>query len=172
LTRSIRSGGSGWSSVSIELFEPSFDGVTPAIARVRIDDEVVHTFRTRGGIGDNFVSFHAGPAADRATKPAAYLLDDIEIALEPWADAPSVVSVLPQTDLIGATGVPYNAPFHAIGGTGPYEWWLDGALPAGLEFHGGVISGTPTQAGTFDVTISAVDYGFFVGKVTRTIVIE
>jgi len=171
LARATTGTGSPWYRVSIELLEPYFDDATPTTIRVFIDDALVHTFTTSGAIGENFISFHAGRAATRRGEPAAYLLDDVEVALEPWTDAPPVVTVA-SSDAQGLVGTPFAAQFTASGGTGPYEWWLDGTLPAGLAFQDGAITGTPLESGRFAVTVSAVDYGFFVGKAATEIVID
>lgn len=63
------------------------------------------------------------------------------------------------TSLPGATvGTAYSATLGASGGTPPYSWAISsGALPSGLTLSaGGVISGTPTTAGTgsFGVTVT------------------
>src|SRR5262249_20751986 len=42
-------------------------------------------------------------------------------------------------------GVPYTLSLVAIGGTGPYNWSISGALPDGLTRTGATISGTPTR---------------------------
>ena len=62
-----------------------------------------------------------------------------------------------------------NAPFPstqftASGGTGPYTFAKAGALPAGMNFSVDTLSGTPTQTGTFPITISAVDSGGCAGS--------
>jgi len=52
----------------------------------------------------------------------------------------------------GTVGTAYSATLGATGGASPYTWaeTSGGALPAGLTVSkGGVISGTPTAAGTF-----------------------
>ncbi|MCA1791476.1 MAG: putative Ig domain-containing protein, partial [Thioalkalivibrio sp.] len=56
-------------------------------------------------------------------------------------------------------GVAYSAPLHASGGQSPYYWSVSAGLPPGLKIAStsGTISGTPTAAGTFDVTISVRD---------------
>jgi hypothetical protein len=54
-------------------------------------------------------------------------------------------------------GTPYSIALSAQGGIGPYSWSKSGSLPAGLTFGtGGLISGTPTAAGSasFMVTVS------------------
>lgn len=53
----------------------------------------------------------------------------------------------------------YSQTFSAAGGTPDYSYTLrGGALPAGLTLSaGGVLSGTPTQRGTFTFTIRATD---------------
>jgi len=39
----------------------------------------------------------------------------------------------------------------------PYTWSIAGSLPAGLSLSGSTISGTPTAAGTFNITVRVVD---------------
>ena len=54
--------------------------------------------------------------------------------------------------------VPYSSPVVGTGGTAPYSWTSSG-LPIGLFISPttGVISGTPTQTGTFNVTVRLYD---------------
>ncbi|HEY0660566.1 MAG TPA: putative Ig domain-containing protein [Lysobacter sp.] len=56
-------------------------------------------------------------------------------------------------------GVAYNQTFTASGGTGPYSYALTGTLPTGLTFDSGTatLSGTPTQPGSFPITVTATD---------------
>jgi FtsP/CotA-like multicopper oxidase with cupredoxin domain len=59
----------------------------------------------------------------------------------------------------GIVGVAYSQTVTAAGGTLPYTWTQTaGALPTGLTFStAGVISGTPTAAGTFSFTAGVTD---------------
>jgi hypothetical protein len=59
----------------------------------------------------------------------------------------------------GKVGNAYSKTMAANNGTSPYTWTVtSGALPAGLSLSSaGVISGTPTTAGTVSVTIQATD---------------
>jgi len=64
----------------------------------------------------------------------------------------------------GTNGIPYTAvTFTATGGafSSPFAWQVLsglGALPQGLSLSsGGVLSGTPTQSGTFDFTVQMTD---------------
>ncbi len=63
--------------------------------------------------------------------------------------------LLPQ----GQVGSPYHAALTAAGDHPPFEWSLiEGALPPGLNLStDGVISGTPTLAGTFNFTAKVTD---------------
>jgi subtilisin family serine protease len=61
----------------------------------------------------------------------------------------------------GGTGTAYSSTLAATGGTTPYSWSLaSGSLPAGLSLSsGGVLSGTPTTAGTSTFTVRVTDAG-------------
>jgi hypothetical protein len=64
------------------------------------------------------------------------------------------------TTLTAATdGVAYNATLTATGGITPYTWTItSGTLPTGLTLStSGVISGTPTQTGSFTFTVQVQD---------------
>jgi hypothetical protein len=71
----------------------------------------------------------------------------------------SPVSITTNSLPNGNVGTAYNAPVTATGGTSPYTWTVSsGALPAGLALSsGGVISGTPTAAGTSTFTLTVTD---------------
>lgn len=77
-------------------------------------------------------------------------------------------SVLPD----GAVGVAYNQTIVASGGTAPYTFTVSsGTLPDGLNLDSntGVISGTPTAAGSFPFTITATDNNGCQGSQNYTI---
>lgn len=73
----------------------------------------------------------------------------------------------------GTQGTPYSTFIQAVGGTTPYSWCIyetngncddgtNGALPAGVALtidsgYNGVISGTPTNSGTFGFTAQVSD---------------
>ncbi len=61
----------------------------------------------------------------------------------------------------------------ASGGTAPYTFAITaGALPAGLNLAGGgALSGTPTAAGTFNVTVTATDNSGFTGSRAYTVTV-
>ena len=64
------------------------------------------------------------------------------------------------TSLPAATvGTAYSQALAATGGTTPYTWSLaTGTLPPGLSLSGGgVLSGTPTTAGSFSFTVRVTD---------------
>jgi hypothetical protein len=60
----------------------------------------------------------------------------------------------------GTVGTSYSQQLQSSGGTAPITWSVTlGTLPAGLTLNGGtgVISGTPTTAGTSNFTVQAAD---------------
>ena len=86
-------------------------------------------------------------------------------ALAPQA-AGTTVTVTTTTLPNAILGSPYNQALTATGGAAPYTWaTLTGSLPTGLSLSsGGVISGTPTVAGTYTFTVKATDSGSTVGN--------
>ena len=70
---------------------------------------------------------------------------------------PPAVSTSPAPS-IGTLNSPYNSTFAATGGLPPLTFSETGALPNGLSLSPtGLLSGTPTQAGEFAITITAQD---------------
>jgi hypothetical protein len=71
---------------------------------------------------------------------------------------PPVVNTTPAVSA-GAVNLPYSFAFTATGGQPPLTWSETGALPPGLGplSNGGVLSGTPTQVGSFPITVMAQD---------------
>ena len=81
----------------------------------------------------------------------------------PVATATSNATVLsiilaPATLPAGTVGVGYSQTIVASGAAAPYTFKSSGAMPQGLTLSaGGVISGTPAAAGTFNITVTATD---------------
>jgi hypothetical protein len=69
----------------------------------------------------------------------------------------STISIGPLAIPAGTYTTAYTETFTAIGGTGPYSFGLTGFLPAGMNFSGGILSGTPTATGSFPITVTATD---------------
>lgn len=70
----------------------------------------------------------------------------------------------------GATvGVPFSWTAQVTGGTGAITYSSTGTLPPGLAFSSaGVLSGTPTTAGSYSYTLSATDSTGLVGSLPFT----
>lgn len=77
----------------------------------------------------------------------------------PPPPSPSLPDVTTASLPAGQAGSAYNATVTVSGGTAPYTWSLTtGNLPAGLVLDSnGTISGTPTTAGTFNLTVTVTD---------------
>nr|WP_242081595.1 putative Ig domain-containing protein [Xanthomonas indica] len=83
------------------------------------------------------------------------------------------LTVAPSTLPSGTAGTAYSQTLSTSGGTAPYSYALSsGALPAGLSLSGaGVLSGTPTVAGSFTFVIGVTDAGGFGGSHAYTLAI-
>ena len=73
--------------------------------------------------------------------------------------APPTIAVSPASLAAGTVGLAYSQTVTASGGTAGYTFAVtSGPLPAGLTLStGGVLSGTPTAGGSFNITITATD---------------
>ncbi|WP_052200348.1 Ig domain-containing protein [Terriglobus sp. TAA 43] len=74
---------------------------------------------------------------------------------------------------VGIVNLAYSAVLTANGGTTPYTWTIaSGSLPAGIALSGdGVISGTPTAAGTANFTAQITDSAGSSSSVPLTLLI-
>ncbi|EJN02496.1 putative Ig domain-containing protein [Phyllobacterium sp. YR531] len=90
------------------------------------------------------------------------------------------VAIEPPTIIVSPANLPGgnasndygSVTLTADGGTGPYSFQVSaGALPAGLNLAGAVISGTPTIAGSFNFTVTATDANGATGEQQFTIAI-
>ena len=69
-------------------------------------------------------------------------------------------ALLPQPPPAGEVGASYSDQLVVTGGTSPFTWTVSaGSLPPGvtLSSAGGLLSGTPTAAGTFSFTVKVTD---------------
>ncbi len=69
------------------------------------------------------------------------------------------VTINPASLPAGQSGAAYSQPLSGSGGAAPYSFAVTaGALPGGLTLTpAGALTGTPTQAGTFNFTVRAAD---------------
>lgn len=74
---------------------------------------------------------------------------------------PGPLTIITSSLAGGTVATGYNQTLSASGGTLPYTWSLvqgQGTLPPGLNLSaGGVITGTPTTAGTYNFTVRVTD---------------
>ena len=91
------------------------------------------------------------------SNPANTTSGPISITITAGAPTPLTLTV---TSLpAGQVAIPYSATIGVSGGTAPYSCSIvSGTLPAGLTLGAGcVVSGTPTVAGTANLTVKATD---------------
>ncbi|HET6726193.1 MAG TPA: putative Ig domain-containing protein, partial [Gammaproteobacteria bacterium] len=68
------------------------------------------------------------------------------------------ITIFPSTLGPATVGQSYTEKFTATGGTAPYQFSVDGALPDGLDLTGdGTLSGIPTAGGHFNFKIMVTD---------------
>ncbi|WP_051958901.1 putative Ig domain-containing protein [Janthinobacterium sp. RA13] len=83
------------------------------------------------------------------------------------------ITVTPATLPAASVATAYSRQLTASGGVAPYAYTLSsGSLPAGLTLNAsGLLSGTPTSAGSFSVTVQAADAHLFTGAQSYTLVV-
>ena len=98
-----------------------------------------------------------GPATDLAGNPRIY--DSvIDMGAVEYQGAPAI-NIPPPSVNTATAGAPFSQSFVASGGSGPYSYALfSGSLPTGLSLATtGVLSGIPTQGGSFTITVRGQD---------------
>ncbi|MBB3226605.1 outer membrane autotransporter protein [Luteibacter sp. Sphag1AF] len=90
-----------------------------------------------------------------------------------------IINIAPATLPNGTKDVAYSQGTTASGGTAPYTYSIDsGTVPTGLSLNpaSGLLSGTPTQAGTFSFNVAVTDSttgtGPFSASRSYTVVID
>lgn len=150
-----------------ELSTPLLDATNAAITNASVymspGDEVKVTLRAVGPTADAVVNYLATSVAPAVASQAA----NTGTTTPPVVIAPLGVGTSALAE--GVVSAPYSAELLATGGTSPFNWTLlSGALPTGLNLSGaGIISGTPTVAGTSTFTVKVTDGGSL--NATRTL---
>jgi hypothetical protein len=67
------------------------------------------------------------------------------------------LGIAPSSLPAGQQNAPYSVSISATNGTSPGAVQLAGTLPSGLTYVSGLLSGTPTQTGTFPLTATVTD---------------
>jgi uncharacterized protein YhjY with autotransporter beta-barrel domain len=85
--------------------------------------------------------------------------------------AAPTIALTPTTLPAAMAGTAYTQALTASGGVGPYAYALaGGSLPAGLTLTAaGTLAGTPTVAGSFNITVRATDANGFSGDRAYTL---
>jgi len=133
---------SGGTATSVAVSAPAAHGTATAVGAT-----ITYT-PTPGYAGPDSFTYTATNAGGTSS-PATVTIT---------VSAPTVV-VLPNSSLpAGTVGTAYSQTLTASGGTSPYTFSVSGTLPAGLTLSsGGVLSGTPTVAGSYSFQIVATD---------------
>lgn len=93
--------------------------------------------------------------SDSATTPQTADSGNLALAI-----SGGTLKITSTTATTGTVGTAYNFQLEATGGVPPYTWAVGSgsALPAGLSLSAaGVVSGTPTAAGSFNPSIAVTD---------------
>ena len=100
-----------------------------------------------------------GPTIDQTGNPRLYQGGRIDMGAVEYQAAPTVITLTAPSSNTATVGVAFSQNFTTSGGTSPYSYSLvRGSLPTGLSLDNmGVLSGTPTQAGSFTLIVLGRD---------------
>jgi len=184
--------------VTVGFAPPPVVFAMPALAKGRLTVPYAGAMAAGGGTGTyawsvSGGSLPAGLALDAATGTVsgtplaagtfAFTITASDVA-EPSnaASADGSIAIGAAPVVIGTASLPagrqsvsYKTTVTATGGSGVVTWSVaDGALPGGLTLNAstGVLSGTPTKAGTFVMTLAATDAGDATNVATAAYSIE
>ncbi|HPS13396.1 MAG TPA: lamin tail domain-containing protein, partial [Prolixibacteraceae bacterium] len=92
-----------------------------------------------------------------------------------WKAVPQRVSINTYALADGLEGIPYSKQLVATGGTRPLTWsTVSGNLPLGISLDPvqGIVEGTPTQTGSFTITIKVEDQSGATDEANLTLYIK
>ncbi|WP_205910686.1 putative Ig domain-containing protein [Rhizobium sp. P44RR-XXIV] len=126
---------------------------------VAVASAAAHGTATASGTSISYTPASGYAGADSFTYTATNLDGTSAPATASITVSAPTVSLGPTSLSAGTAGTAYSQAMTASGGTAPYSYAITaGALPAGLTLSpAGVLAGTPTAAGNFNVTITARD---------------
>lgn len=111
------------------------------------------------GTGDGTASFSVAANAGAARTGTLTIAGQTFTVNQSGGVAGALAITTPPALAPGNIGSTYSVSLAASGGTPPYKWTSAGTLPPGLTLNStqGVISGTPTTAGTYGFTLTVTD---------------
>ncbi len=160
-------GGSGMVNVSASAAVPNPQGEWTAISNVPWI-----TPASQGGTGNGSLGYVVAPNPTTNPRTGTLTIAGNTFTVMQTACAPITIS--PMTLADGIVGAPYQQNLAAGGGTMPYTFGVTaGTLPNGLTLSSaGLLSGTPTTAGTSVLTIRATDANNCTGERQYTLMIN
>ncbi len=175
---------------------PTITVTNPGTATGTVNAAFSQTFTQSGGIGTTTFSLNSGTLPTGLTLSTAGVLSGTPTQSGTFpltikaTDANGctgigstynlvincqTITVTNPTATAGVAGTAYSKTFTQAGGVGSTTFSLNtGTLPTGLTLStAGVLSGTPTQTGTFPITVKATDANGCIGTgTTYTLVIS
>lgn len=87
-------------------------------------------------------------------------------------DPPDIFIDAPELPIVRVGNSFPAVTFSARGGIAPYSFSMAGNLPEGMTFSTGVLSGTPLEAGHFDLPVTVTDSADFTASRTVRLTVE
>ncbi|GAB3993684.1 hypothetical protein GCM10028807_29560 [Spirosoma daeguense] len=154
-------------TVSYSLFEPGVTGYTNAGNNLTTTTSpftstatvALHGCSLAINAGNNAAYTSAsGPSTDLNGQLRTYNNGTIDMGAIEYQTTPTISLSIPTVNIAPIDSL-FSQPFTASGGTAPHSFSLiRGSLPAGLTLSStGVLSGTPTQVGSYSMTVRVTD---------------
>ncbi|QKZ12531.1 beta strand repeat-containing protein [Spirosoma sp. KUDC1026] len=151
-------------SVTYSLLEPAVTGYTssPTNLITTVSPFVSATDASLNGCSpaiNSGLNSANTTSIDLAGNPRIYQNSRIDMGAYEYQAAPTSITTTAPGVSTATVGVAFSQTFTASGGSGPYSYSVaSGSLPTGLNLVStGTLSGTPTQSGSFTITVLGRD---------------